>query len=181
MVGVSKIRDRRIIPWDSRPLSPRCQDKQQKRLGGNPTPYMSLYMHINKVFLCLNLRLQFVVAVFVLKPKRDSLMNYWKNQTQLTEQQHTYIIHLQTIYLNPKILQSPKTYKKSIQSPGFFSCQIFFWGPSDRSPLSQTFTQEQGTHSLDPGIIPAIPDFPETHFRIPMAFRTVFFCLYENP
>lgn len=142
-VGLQK--SRRIC-MGSRPLS---QDKQAaERLGGNPTPYELICISIR--CMCLNLRLQFVVAVFVLKPKRDSLMNYWKKSNTINTTK-TYI-HTSANYLSKhkKSSNPSKTYKKIFPTPGIlFLCRILFF--LAKWPESIVSNVHPRTRSQQPG------------------------------
>lgn len=147
MLGVSKIRDRRICIY-SRPLSQGAKTSSKEVGSGNPTPYMSSYAYLIRC-MCLNLRLQFVVAVFVLRPKRDSLMNYWKKSNTINTTK-TYT-HTSANYLSKhkKSSNPPKTYKKLIQSPGVLSMPDFFLGA--KWPESIVSNVHPRTRSQQPG------------------------------
>lgn len=165
-VGLPKFGPTNLLKG-SRPLSQDFQPSSRE-VGGQPNTIWA-YMHINKVYdTCLNLRLQFVVAVFVLKPNRDSLMNYWKKSNTIHTTK-TYI-HTSANYLSKhkKSSNPPKHTKKILSNPrDFVSMPDFFFGQVTgvhclkRSPKNKEPTAWiQG--SSQPSPFPGNP-FSDTH------------------
>lgn len=157
--------------------APEPRKASSREVGGQPNAIYELIC-ISIRCMCLNLRLQFVVAVFVLRPKRDSLMNYWKKSNTIHTTK-TYI-NLQTIYLNTKILQSSKTYKKIFPIPWIFFMPDFFLAKWPESIVSNVHPR---TRSRQPGSRdhPSHPPFSRKPITDSHGFTNPYICLHENP